>query len=300
VNDDPAGSEQAAQEALEIADVIDDVELRSFAFEALSSVEMARGDYYAASGWAQRRVDLVPELSDPDHISLIYGFTADSFIGAGRFDEARRNAVAYDNVALRLSPHHRLHVAHVLVEVDALAGRWEAVRALTSRAESAVTANADTPCVLEDVVLLWCALSNVYLGANDEAKRLERVVAGLGREGYAYRFPIDVEIAVARDDRIALERILSTWTPAGLSDLRGLVARLDALVKLERRAAIEADAPGLIIPGSYLEPFALRSLGWARVDAEMLESAIERFAGMGMTWHAEQTKSIGQGGMPSA
>lgn len=298
VNEHPAGSEQAAQEALDIADAVDDVELRSFAFEALSSIAMTGGDYDAASDWAQRRVDLVPELSDPDHISLIYGFTADSFIGAGRFDDARRNAVAYDAVARRLSPHHRLHAAHVLVEVDALAGRWEAVRALMPRAESAVTANADTPCVLEDVVLLWCALSNVYLGANDEAKRLERVVAGLGREGYGYRFPIDVEIAVARDDRTALERILSDWAPAGLSDLRGLVARLDALVKLERRADIEADAPKLRIPGSYLEPFALRSLGWARVDTQMIKSAIDRFVGMGMPWHAEQTKSIGSG-MPT-
>jgi len=290
VDSEAAGSEQAAQEALQIADALEDVELRSFAFNALAYIAMARGDYDDAYGWSRRRLHLIPDLTDPDHISLIYGSCLDPFVYAGDWDGALRNALANDDVTRRLSPHHRLHAAHMLVEVNALAGRWGAVRGFMSRAESAVSANVDTPCVLEDIVLLWCALANVHLGAGEEARRLERIVADLGREGYDLRFAIDVEIAIARSDRLQLEQLLDSWTPGGLADVEGLAARLDALVALGRRADVEVEAPALVIAASYLEPFALRALGWARRNHEAISRAIDLFDAMGLAWHAEQTK----------
>jgi class 3 adenylate cyclase len=295
VNEEPVGAEELAREALQIADELGDIELRSFAFDALSVAAMARGDYEESYGWATKRLALVPVLTDPDHISLVYGYTLGSVVCVGRLEEARRIAQAYDDVTRTLSPHHRLHAAYMPVSVEAEAGRWEAVRGLTARTESAVAANVDTPCVLEDFALLLCALAHVHLGADQEAQRLEHIVLDLGREGFETRAGIDLEIAVARGDLAEAERIVGVWSPQGLYDVDGVIARLNALVALERRADIEADAPALVIPGSYLEPFALRALGRAREDDEMILAAVARFEAMGLTWHAAQTqRSVGR------
>jgi class 3 adenylate cyclase len=293
VNEEPSGAEELAWEALQIADELDDIELRSFAFAALSVAAMARGDYEEGYEWSTKRLALVPRLTDPDHISLVYLFTLDSVVSVGKLGQARRIALANDDVTRTLSPHHRLHAAHMLVSVEAFAGRWDAVRDLTARTESAVAANVDTPCALEDLALLLCALAHVHLGADQEAQRLEQMVADLGKEGFEMRAGIDLEIAVARGDLAETERIVGVWSPLGLYDFDGLIARLNALVALERRADIEAAAPALVIPGSYLEPFALRALGWARDDAETIAQAVSRFEAMGLTWHADQTNGRG-------
>ncbi len=290
VNEEPEGSEGSARQALEIAEALGDIELRSFGFDALSVVAMARGDYEEACEWSRKRIDLIPELTDPDHIALVYGYTLGSFVYIGRLDEARRLAEASEEVTRTLSPHHRLHSAHQGVYVDALAGHWETVRGLTPRAESVVVANVDTPCALENLLLLTCALAHVHLGDDQEAQRLERIEADLGKEGFGMRAGIAAEIAIARGDLAEVERILGTWNRPGLDDADGLAARLDALVAIEHRTEIEAEAPALLIPRSYIEAFALRALGWARDDSEMILRAISRFEQMGMTWHADETK----------
>jgi class 3 adenylate cyclase len=288
---DPSGSEASAEEAFAIAEALDDVEVRSFAYDALATVAMAKGDYAATYTWSMRRIELVPQLTDPDHISLVYNESMGAVLSAGKLDEARQMAQAYDDMTRRLSSHHRLHAAYWLIVVEALAGRWDDVTDLTERAESAVAANAETSCALEDVALLSCALAHVVRGDEEEAKRLEGVVASLEREGFeSFRRSIEAEIALARGDLQRVERMLEEWTPDGFIDVDGLLARLDGLVALERRSDIESEAPPLLIEGSYLEPFVLRALGWARRDPEMLSRAIDRFDAMGMTWFAAQTK----------
>jgi hypothetical protein len=51
-------------------------------------------------------------------------------------------------------------------------------------------------------------------------------------------------------------------------------------------------APAWLIPGTYIEPFALRALGAARGDEALIEQAIARYEGMGLDWHAEQTRKL--------
>ena len=116
-------------------------------------------------------------------------------------------------------------------------------------------------------------------------------MAGLGKQGFHMRNAIDLEIAIIRGELTEVERILDTWSPQGLDDVDGLVARLDGLVALDRGEDIEAEAPALVIPGSYLEPFALRALGRARHDDEMTHEAAARFEEMGMRWHADRTRA---------
>jgi hypothetical protein len=45
-------------------------------------------------------------------------------------------------------------------------------------------------------------------------------------------------------------------------------------------------------PGTYLEPFALRALGFARGDAALLTDAAARFEAMGLEWHVGETRKL--------
>jgi hypothetical protein len=110
-------------------------------------------------------------------------------------------------------------------------------------------------------------------------------------EGYSFE-SLYVEIAVARGDLASLERLLDGWSPEGFADDDGLIARMNALVALERRAEIEGEAPAMLKPKTYLEPFALRALGYARGDDGLIRQAVERFEAMGLDWHATETRRL--------
>jgi len=290
-NFDPEGSGAAAREAGDLADRLDDMELRSWAWHARSTVAFARGDYAEAYVWSRRRFDIVPTLTDPDHISLIYVFGLPACLATGRFQEARRISQAHDEVTGNLTPHHRMHAASLLIDVEQTTGRWGAARDLTPRVESAVAANISTPCASNVRTLLACALANVHLGNDGEARRLERSAEDLGMEGYSFD-DLYVEIAVARRDLDALERRLIEWNPEGPGDVEGSIARLNALVALERRSEIQEEASAMVKPGTYLEPFALRALGYARGDVELIQQAIESFDAMGLEWHSANTRAL--------
>ena len=284
---------EAAREAGELAERLGDDELRSWAWEASSKAAYSRGDYDEGFAWNRRRVGLVPQLTDPDHIALIYLSKHNASLMTGRFDEARRDSEAHDEVTRSLTPHHRLHAVALFVGIEVAAGRWETVRGLTSRAEAAVAANIATPCFWNVLSLLGCALASVRLGDEQKARRLERSAENLGMEGYSAAFdPIRIEISLARGELPEVERKLSEWSPGGFLDVEGLVARLNALVALGRRAEIEQEAPAISRPGTYLEPFALRAPGFARADDGLIEQAVERFEEMGLGWHAAETKKL--------
>jgi class 3 adenylate cyclase/tetratricopeptide (TPR) repeat protein len=288
---DPDEAGDAAREASALADPLGDVELRSWAWGARSEEAFARGEYDEAYHWVRRRFDLVPTLSDPDHIALIYMFGMPACFVTSRFDEARRISKAHDEVTSTLTAHHRMHAAMLLIDVEQLMGRWDAVRELTARAESAVAANIATPCASNVHSLLSCALASVHLGDEQEAERLERAAGDLGMEGYRFDAG-QVEIAVARGDLDELERRLDRWRPEGFLEFDGLVAWLNALVALGRRDEIVEEAPAFLKPGTYLEPFVLRALGYARGDAGLGRQAVRRFDEMGLRWHAAETRRL--------
>jgi hypothetical protein len=181
----------------------------------------------------------------------------------------------------------------LLLFVEQAAGCWQEVRELTSRAEPAVAANIATPCAMNVWSLLACALANIWLGNQPEAQRLERSAKDLGMEGYDLMFdPLYVEMAIARGELAVVERKLSEWSPEGFEDVDGLIARLNALIALGRRAEIEKEAPAILRPNSYVEPFALRALGFAGRDDALIGQAIKRFEAMGLDWHATQTRKL--------
>jgi hypothetical protein len=72
-------------------------------------------------------------------------------------------------------------------------------------------------------------------------------------------------------------------------------ARLDAFVALGRYDLIERDAPELVQPGTTVEPFALRALGVARRDDDLLARADDLLAALGLEWHRAQTDRLSAG-----
>jgi hypothetical protein len=109
-------------------------------------------------------------------------------------------------------------------------------------------------------------------------------------EGYRFWFDAPrIRLALARGDLAALERLVAD-DPAVAYE--GGAAFLDALVALGDRERIEEQAPRLIAPGTYVEPFALRALGVSRDEPGLIRQALERFGAMGLTWHAEQTEVL--------
>ena len=290
---DHQGSAAQAEEAAEIAQRIGDPELQAWAWQALLWVVLARGDYGEACALSARNVALAEEIGDPDLTTYVYGNAAGTYPYVGKFTEAREIAAREIEMASRLSAHHRLHAASAVVFVEALAGDWGAVVGYGKKAESAFADNMATPCILGSVLLLVCALGAVHEGNDAEAQRLETMVRDFGMEGYQQVLdPVEIELAIARGDVATLDRKLGDFHPTELEDVEGLVAWLGALVALDRVKEIEDSAPALVIPGSYLEPFALRALGYARRDDALIERAAARFTEMGLDWHAMRTRDL--------
>jgi hypothetical protein len=293
---DHQGSVALAEEAAEIAQRSSDRDLQAWAWQALLRAALARGAYEEANAWSVRIVALAEELGDPDLISYVYGDASGTYPYVGRFAEAREFAARQVEMASRLSAHHRLHGASSVVLVAAVSGDWPFVATNTSMAEAAFVDNMATPCILGSVMLLTCALASVHEGNEPEARRLETMVRDFGMEGYGATLdPIEIALANARGDTATLDRKLRDFHPTELDDVEGLIAWLDALVALDRVTEIEEAAPALAIPGSYLEPFAQRALGYARRDDALIEQAAARFAEMGLEWHASWTRELLRG-----
>jgi len=292
---DDAG--MSARQASELADRLGDDELRSWAWGARSFAALARDDYEEAFRWALPRVELAPHLDDPDHVSLIYFFASSPYVATCRLDDARRLAEAHDAVTATLSAHHRLHAAWLLVDIERVTGRWNDVHALTSRAEEAVAANVATPCVTSALSLLACALAAAIRGERQESRRLERAADELAMEGYDPLLnPARVELALVRGDLDEVEHRLREWVLPVRERRDSLISRVNALVALGRHEEIEQEAPALLRMRTYPEPFALRALGSARDDAELMSEAIEHFQAMGLEWHAQQTRHLAGSG----
>ena len=77
--------------------------------------------------------------------------------------------------------------------------------------------------------------------------------------------------------------------------VNGVAARLDAFVVVGRAAEAVEDAERHAVPGTYLEPFALRTLGIARGDQALVAQAQERFHALGLGWYAAQTDDLALG-----
>lgn len=294
----PFQGSEPAREASVIAERLGDVELRSHAWDVRGIAEFVSGRYDLGRAFAERRFELLDEITNPDHRADIYSAPISGCIWSGRFNEARRLARLHDEVTGPLTPHHRLHGIAILGEVEELLGRWERIRELAARTEQAVAENAETPCVRNARSLLVCALANAHLGDPEAARRYEELAAALGIEGYGVVLDVPrMSLALVRGDLEAVERLLRTPLPErgwyrGWMALATIVNRLDALAAVRDRKRTELEAEPHLRPGTYLEPFALRALGLVRGDEQLLSDARSRFETLGLAWHASETATL--------
>jgi hypothetical protein len=291
-----ADGKDAAEEAADIAGRRGDAELQSFAADGLMATAAAARDYHAAREWAQRRLSIVRAINDPDHRAEAYLSAVCAYLGAGRVAEARELARALEDVTEELTPHHRLHgVAYGLI-VEVADGRWGLVRGLTQRVEHAVAANDATPCVLNAWSLIVCASAHAHAGDREEARRLEGGAEVVARPDSYVTLYSRIGLALAREDLGAVAEHLPADPPPPATrppwDVYILPQRLDALTALRDRKRVEVEAPSLVLPGTYFEPFALRALGVVREEAKLLEQAVSGFEAMELGWHAERTRAL--------
>jgi hypothetical protein len=286
----------AANEAIAIAERLDDLELLSFALFTQFAIAQLAADFAAASEWARRRMGLASRLNDPDHLALIQWTSATAELALGNLDDAAAHAQRHEAIASRLTPHHALHALGNVLTLDEAAGRWDLLQQRTRRTEQVVTANAGTPCVYGARSLLACAVACAALGLADEARRLEAEESALGLTGYEmWLDALRARLALIRGDLDRAEALLDgseQWRWPTWNYVNGVSARFDVLVALGRAAEAIEDAERHVLPGTYLEPFALRTLGAARGDPTLVAHGQECFVALGLDWYAAQTQQL--------
>ena len=257
-------------------------------------------DYEGSLLWFRRAFELSDTVSDPELVADPDLSAVWPALALGHFDDARQLGMQVHDMNLGLTPHHRVHAVAVPMEVEELVGDWAGVRSMRAEAEAAVEANLETPCVRNPRSILLCALAEEIAGNSAAANALLDRATELRMEGHGLALAgPHVRLELLRGDLDAVRRLL------GQDDLVAkrrtgyhlgrLSIRLDALAALRERALIEEEAPELLSPGTYLEPFALRALGIAREDESLLEQADERFRALGLTWHAGETARLVRG-----
>ncbi len=289
-------ADELAKLAARLAEELGDVGLRSSAFDARGVTAFREGDFEGAHTWETRRFDFMPELSDPDLIHDLYLSTIPTAAAVGRIREARRLARDLDEHVTELTTHHRLHGIACILEVEELAGDWDAVAALEPRTERLVHENRDTPCVRNARSLLLCAFANELQGRTERARELEAAAEELQNVGYGATLATPrARLALLREELDRVEELLSdedwlqrqTWF-----SLPTAATRLDAAAVLGSAADVEPAAARLGRPRSYLEPFALRALGLVRDDEDLLARADSLFRALGLDWYAGQTAEL--------
>jgi class 3 adenylate cyclase len=284
---------EAAREACEIAERSADIELRSYAWGARGAVAFGEADFESALSWSQRRLNVLHEISDPDHVADIYEIAIPACCAKARFAEARRFAAEHDVLVEPLSDHHRLHGIAVLLEVEEVCGGWKRILELAQRTDAAVEANLATPCIRNARSLLLTALAAAYSGDDEAARHYERRADAVATEGYDFALAAPrTWLALLRREIEDVDRLEPVDLARGQTwyALPAAAARLDALAALKERSLVERDAPPLLQAGTYLEPFALRALGTVREDDVLIEQAVARFDAIGLKWHAEQSR----------
>ena len=294
---------ESAEQAVALAEQLGDPALLSYAYAAVSGIAFVGADFHEADRWAQRRFPLLDRLTDPDKIAHILYYGAPAALAAGRPDDADTLVRRHDIVASRLSTHHEVHALAVMLFIEEAQGQWDEIRRLQPRVERAVADNASTPCLLNPRTLLSCAVACAELGLDPDAQRLEAAAVAQGFEGVVPSVWLDpplAHLALLRDDLDRVDALLEAfgapWHWSADGSLYGLATKLDALIAVGRTGEAETAATALLQSGTYLEPFALRTLGLVRTDPTLTEQAVGRFEAMGLGWHAAKTRALAGAG----
>ena len=290
LDDDP----EAVIEASALAELLGDLELRSYSWDARAVAAFRVGQFETAHTWETRRFDLLGELTDPDHIHDMHISVVPTCVAIGRLREARRLAAENDELVANLTPHHRLHGVACLLEVEELAGNWGRINELEPRTQETVAENRATPCVRNARSLLLCAVAAEMEGDSERSRALERQADELEATGYGIVFSGPrARLALARGDVAALREFLPDvewFRRQSWFALPAAAVRLDVLAVIGDEQSIHDEQ--LLSPNGYLAPFMSRALGITRDDDRLIDKADEGFRKLRLDWHAGQTATL--------
>ncbi|MGH2463590.1 MAG: ATP-binding protein [Candidatus Limnocylindria bacterium] len=285
----------AARAALATAGALEDLEFRFVALGAVQSALQESGQLADATHVASERATLLHAIADPDQVADALLNAADLFSILGRMADVGGMVERLEETVAGLTPHHRVHGLGMRMRLETAVGDWQALRGLTKTAEDSIEANLATPCPFNVGLLLMAARGAVHGGSEPDATRLLAKAEAIGMGGYT-RFHAArwLNLAIDRRDRDEVQRLVSSVEPTWLkpSAWELWAGLLDGLVLLDDRERIEAEAPDWVRPDTYVAPFAVRALGVARNDSELLSDAIDRFQAMGLAWHAQETRRL--------
>ena len=199
------------------------------------------------------------------------------------------------SLSQRLSAHHRVHSVSLELELADALGDWHGLAAQTDRALAAIEANLATPCVRNprDLLLL-------QRRAPLPRRRVSGVRARARRLTARRRGVRDVPERAEAPDRArtaATGRRWRRWSsfPSSARSSGGRASSRPGWTLSSRSDATTASSakrPTLVQAETTVEPFALRALGAARRDDELLARADERFVALGLEWHRAQTERL--------
>ena len=286
-------AEECAALAGKYVDELGDAGLESALLDARGMSSFRRFDFDLADAQETQRFGFIPRLTNPDLIHDIYISSIPTAAAVGELGRARTLAEDLEEVVAPLTTHHRVHGIACKLEVEELAGNWQAIGALEARTQELVEANRQTPCVRNERSLLLLAIANEWQGNHARSRELEEHAQELRGEGYGATLATPLaRLSLMRGELDRLEELLAddewlsrqTWftLPAGAT-------RLDVLSVIGDISAVQEAAAELAVRPSYLQPFALRALGIVRDDDKLLARADEGFRMLQLDWHAEQT-----------
>ncbi len=294
-NADPGEvADDVLEEASSLAESLDDLLLRSHALGVRSRASYARLDFDEAAHWTERRLELLPQIDDPDHLTETLESAVPVIAAVGRFEDASELTLEHWNTARRLSAHHHVHSVSLVLELADAMGDWGTIVANADRAVEMVEANRATPCVRNARDLLLLSLAHACLEDDERSRAYERDAAPLAGEGHESSLnPPRLQLALVRGDAERARELVGmahfrtfVWGPAVFGTW------LDALLALGEYDTILREAPRFLQAGTFPEPFALRALGGARRDDTLLARADDSFRALGLDWHAAQSEKL--------
>ena len=291
---DPLAGAADALEGLRVAQREGDGDLAWRAWRVHVEAALREERYDEALALVAEQFGALKDSVNPDFQDGFYWFAALANLGSGRIEEGRQQARLMSEIDDRLTPHHAVHSIGVRLMLEELTGRWGAARLLIPETQLRVDANASTPCAFNARSLLVCALACAHAGDESEAQRLEETADELDMEGYGITLDAPrIRLALLRGDLETVERLLAAPAASMIFvHLATVATRLDGLAALRDRRRVEEEAPPLLQPHTYLEPFARRALGIVQEDPDLLARAATDFDALGLDWHAAETRSL--------
>jgi tetratricopeptide (TPR) repeat protein len=283
----------AAHEAVAIAERLGDADVLSGALDARASLLMAQGRYREMHAHDQRRLELVPRLTDTQEIGDAYAMVAWSALYLGRY----RDALGYASEGVERSHENPATYTHCLVYrtwAKFVLGDWQGALADHAEMERLLEDDprefAPGPYMRAYAVIAFC---RELRGDASEADRLLGLTRRFLDEGgsrtglvgavsYYLRALIHRGQGFEEASRFALPPP-SEGTPILLEALCEVAAAAEDWEQarlLVRRAREESQSTGLLA----VPCFADRLDGLMRRDPGLLRRSADGFATLGAVW----------------